>query len=272
MTKTDRPPSEKAPSPAVARAAATLDLVAAEPSRLTLTDLAERLGLAKSSVHALTKTLIQLGLLTRLPDQTFTMGPHVMRWAASFSRRSDLTVEFARIWDENTVQLHGETATLSILDGNDVVYIGARNSARTPWFDFRVGKRLPMAFTATGQAFMSRMRDDEIRHRFRNGLPAPMTPHSPTTLDAVPELVAAARARGYALDEEYVSEGMVCFGAPVLGAANRTVAGIAVSLPAVARSEATDAKVVRCLLQMANTVSERLGAEIENHTDVESGP
>ena len=144
-----------------------------------------------------------------------------MRWAAAFSRRSDIAAEFARIWDEGTVRLQGATITLSVLEDNEVVYIGARNSENTPWFDFRVGMRLPMAFTATGHAFMSRMADAEIRYRFRNGLPGTLTRHSPKTIDAVLDLVARTRTRGYALDAEYVSEGMVCFGALVLGADNR---------------------------------------------------
>lgn len=256
----DRP---KVPSPAVARASRVLDLVAAQPGTLSLADLTERLGLAKSSVHALTTTLTTLGLLVKDAGQTFVIGPHVMRWASAFSRRSDIATEFARIWDEGTARLQGATITLSILEDNDVLYIGARNSSNTPWFNFRVGMRLPMAFTATGHAFMSHMTDAEIRYRLRDGLPAAMTERSPTSVEDILGLVKLTRERGYALDDEYVSDGMVCFGASVLGAANRPVAGVAVSLPASERSPASDDRVVSTLLRMSQTISMRLGAEIE---------
>lgn len=252
--------------PAVTRAAALLDLVSTGPDELSLTDLAERLVLAKSSVHALTRTMVGDGLLQRTTRQTFIVGPRVMRWATSFSERSDVATEFARIWDEGTVRLQGATITLSMREGNDVVYIGARNSENTPWFNFRVGMRLPMAFTATGHAFMSRMSDAEIRYRFRDGLPDPLTRNSPRHLSEVLELVAQTRERGYSLDLEYVSEGMVCFGAPVLGAANKAVAGIAVSLPAAERSAETDQRVVTTLTRTARTISERLGAVLEGQT------
>lgn len=252
--------------PAVARAALLLDLVSAEPDALSLSDLAERLALAKSSVHALTRTLIDERLLLRTSRQTFIVGPRLMRWATAFSERSDVATEFARIWDESTVRLQGATITLSMRDGNDVVYIGARNSENTPWFNFRVGMRLPMAFTATGHAFMSQMSDAEIRYRFRDGLPEPLTRNSPRELDDVLTLVTQTRERGYSLDLEYVSDGMVCFGAVVLGAANQAVAGVAVSLPAAERTSETDQRVVVTLTRIARTISERMGAVIEEQT------
>ncbi|WP_299819959.1 IclR family transcriptional regulator [uncultured Jannaschia sp.] len=258
--------SAKPAVPAVARAAAVLDLIAAEPDTLSLTDLADRLGIAKSSLHALTRTLVDEGLLRRTPRQTYVIGPHVMRWATAFSERSDVAAEFARIWDKGTARLQGATITLSMLEGNDVVYIGARNSEHTPWFGFRVGMRLPMAFTATGHAFMSQMNDSEIRYRFREGLPEALTPSSPRTVEEILDLVRQTRERGYSLDLGYVSDGMVCFGAPVLGASNKAVAGVAVSLPASERSPQADEAVVTTLMRMARTISERLGAVIEDQT------
>ena len=56
---------------------------------------------------------------------------------------------------------------------------------------------------------------------------------------------------------------MVCFGAAVLGPANEAVAGVAVSLPAAERTAETDRRVVATLIRMARTISERMGAVIE---------
>lgn len=257
-------PNERPLVPAIARARTILDLVAAEPDALTLAEIGRRMTLAKSSVHSLCVTLVDLGLLVRNSDQTFALGPHIMRWARSFSRRSDVAAEFARIWDEGTAELQGATITLSVLDGNEVVYIGARNSDHTPWFSFRVGMRLPMAFTATGHAFMSRMSDSEIRHRFRDGLPDPMTPRSPTTLEQVLALVADTRKRGYSIDDQSVSEGMVCYGSPVLNSSNAPIAGVAVSLPAEEVTSETEPNIVAVLQRIASTISLRLGADLDD--------
>ncbi|WP_198666222.1 IclR family transcriptional regulator [Tropicimonas sp. IMCC34043] len=257
-TTTDKPAV-----PALSRGSTILDMVADAPDILTVSELGRRMKLAKSSVHSLCATLCELGLLVRNSDQTFAIGPHVMRWARAFSRRSDVAAEFARIWDENTDKLQGATITLSVPDRNDVVYIGARNSSRTPWFEFQVGSRLPMAFTATGQAFMSRMADAEIRLRFRDGLPEPMTSRSPRTLDQLLKLVAEARARGYSREDQSVCEGMICFGAPVLNASNTAIAGVAVSMPVDDIDPAREAEIVATLKRIATTISQRLGADID---------
>jgi len=169
--------------PALERGVRILDTVGRARSYPSLSDLARELGIAKSSVHTLCNTLVQLGLLIKRPDQTFRLGPHVMRWSNAFQQQSDLAAEFAAIWDQET-QLPGATITLTVLEGNEVVYIAARNSDLShPLFEFRAGMRLPAAFTATGKAFLSTMSDFEVRRLYPDGLPEPRTANSVRTLE-----------------------------------------------------------------------------------------
>ncbi|QDY70676.1 IclR family transcriptional regulator [Qingshengfaniella alkalisoli] len=254
--------AKKSLVPAINRSTLVLDLVAGEQGALTVSEISRRMNLARSSVHAICATLTSLDLLVRNSDQTFAIGPHVMRWSRAFSHRSDVAAEFARIWDEGAIELQGATITLSVLDGNEVVYIGARNSDHTPWFSFRVGMRLPMAFTATGHAFMSCMTDSEIRRRFQDGMPPSMTSRSPQTLDDLLRLVQETRRRGYSVDNQAVSDGMICFGCPVLNSANAPVAGVAVSLPVEEVTTEKETKIVTTLKGIASTISQRLGADL----------
>ena len=134
--------------PALDRSVRILDAISKSKNYLNLSDLARELGIAKSSVHTLCHTLLQSELLIRRPDQTFQLGPHVMRWANAFTQQSDVATEFASIWDQQT-ELPGATITLSVLEGAEVVYIAARNSdVSHSLIDFHAGMRLPAAFTA----------------------------------------------------------------------------------------------------------------------------
>lgn len=255
--------NSKPAAPAIARAVTVMDLVATAPDELTLAEISRRMELAKSSIYSICSTLVENGLLLRNSDQTFAIGPHVMRWATAFSQRSDLASEFSKIWDESTIELRGATITLTVLDGNEVVYIGARNSNKTPWFTYRIGMRLPMAFTSTGHAFLTKSSDAEIRHRYKDGFPEPMTPKSPTNVDELIGLVEEARKLGFTQDREYVSEGKQCYGAPIFGVANQVVAAIAVSIPISEVSLQFEQQILDTLSQLSQTISERLGAEIE---------
>uniref|UniRef100_A0A1I7Y4K9 IclR family transcriptional regulator n=1 Tax=Steinernema glaseri TaxID=37863 RepID=A0A1I7Y4K9_9BILA len=149
---------EKKLVPAVVRAVTVLDELAASPEPLSFTDLVKRLGMPKSSLYGLCTTLLDLHLIRKLENGSFTLGTHVMGWANAFLSQLDLTQEFFAAWDDMRV-LPEETITLSILDGEDVVYIACRNGTRPLGFTFRAGMRLPAVYTATGKAMLSTLPD-----------------------------------------------------------------------------------------------------------------
>lgn len=255
--------------PALDRGVRILDMLARSRSYPGLTDIARELGIAKNSAHTLCNTLMQLGLVIKRPDQTFRLGPHVMRWSNAFQQQSDLAAEFAAIWDQET-QLPGATITLTVLEGNEVVYIAARNSDLShPLFEFRAGMRLPAAFTATGKAFLSAMSDFEVRRLYPGGLPAPRTPNSIRSIEGLLKELQTVRENGYSFDDQQVAEGLICFGAPVLDSRKRTVAGVAVSLLAEWLPDDGGRSAIAEVQRIAQRLSERMGAEIEQVAGVE---
>lgn len=247
--------------PAVSRAVAILDLAAHSDGPLTLADVARSLGIPKSSAHGLCGTLVHLGLLRR-KGSSFVLGGHVMRWANAFAGRSDVVEEFARLWDE-TPALRVETLTLTILDGADVVYIASRHGEDPLGITFRIGMRLPAAFTATGKAMLSTMDPDDVRGLYPRGLPTPMTEHTVRTVEALESELDEVRRRGFSVDDHQVRDGMVCVGAPIFDfSGERAIGGFAISFlesqgdSGPARIERSGADVIR----YARLLSQRLGS------------
>lgn len=248
--------------PAVERAARVLDLVSRARSYPSLSDLSRELNIAKSSVYTLCNTLVHLELLIRRPDQTFQLGPHVMRWSNAFTQQSDVATEFATIWDQET-ELPGATITLSVLEGSEVVYISARNSEVShSLINFRAGMRLPAAFTATGKAFLSYMSDAEVRRLFSHGMPEPRTPYSVKSLDDLLDELHIIRSNGYSCDDQQLAEGIVCYGASVLNSRNRPIAGVAVTVLAERLSEGEKARIISNVQRIATRLSHRMGADL----------
>lgn len=252
------------PTPALERGARILDLVARSRSFPSLSEMSRELGIARSTVHALCQTLVQLDLLIRRGDQTYQLGPHVMRWSNAFIQQSDVATEFTTIWDRET-ELPGATITLSVFEGTEVIYIAARNSAVShSLIEFRAGMRLPAAFTATGKAFLSHMTDFEVRKLFSQGLPEPRTPSSVREIDALIKELHWVRVCGYSCDDQQVAEGIICFGASVLDSRNRPIAGVAVSLPAESLSDAERDRVIADVQRIATQLSHRMGADLSS--------
>ena len=247
--------------PALTKGAALLDVVSKSQKSLTVTQIAATMGIPKSTAHNICATFVELNLLIKRSDQTYRMGPHIMRWANRFTHESDVASEFAAIWDESS-KLPGETITLSVLEGSEVVYLAARNAAQSVGHDFRIGMRLPAAFTATGKCFLSYKTNHDIRRLYEAEFPTPLTNHSVRNIEDLLAEIDIVRAHGYSVDDQQVNEGMLCCGAAVLNAQNQPIAGIAVSLSQETFELIGQETIAISMQEMSTKISFRLGAEL----------
>ncbi|MDF1670737.1 MAG: IclR family transcriptional regulator [Roseovarius sp.] len=247
--------------PALVRGVQVLDTVAKSKKSLKVTEIADLIGVAKSSVHGICMTLTELNLLVKKSDHTYQLGPHIMRWSNRFTHESDVATEFASIWDESS-SLPGATITLSVLEGAEVVYLAARNAELSVGYSFRIGMRLPAAFTATGKAFLSFMSNGEVRRLLNDQIPDPLTENSVQDIETLLDELEVVRQQGYSIDNQQVKMGMVCYGASVLDSLNRPIAGVAVSLSADAISEIGEKVIVDNIKEISKKISFRLGAEL----------
>lgn len=254
--------TDKLPAPAVARATAILDLIARSGSPQSLADLTRALQLPKSSIHGLCATLENLNLLTRLESGQMTLGPHVVMWSNAFLARINITQEFFASWDEMRV-LPEETITLSVRDGQEVVYIACRNGTRPLGYTFKTGMRIPAVYTATGLAMLSTLPDQSVSRLFAGPdmrWPTPFTMKGLRDFESLMAELNAVRHRGYSIDREGVREGMYCFGAPVFDSHNpEAVAGVAVSILANEVDFDLERRAGLAMRKLADRLSERLG-------------
>lgn len=247
-------------SPAVVRAVQVLDAIAASPDPLTLADLTRLTGAPKSSLHGMCDTLVQLQLIKRLPGGAMAMGPHVMTWASAFLGQTQITEEFRALWDQSDA-FHDATVTLSMLEGDEVVYLACQNGDRPLGVTFRIGMRLPAPYTATGKAMLSTMPDADVQRLFADGLPPPLTRASVASAGGLADELQLVRTVGYSIDNGQMREGMTCFGAPVFDAQSSRAAGaIAVSYLTSEIDTATGERIGQQVRALANRLSARLGA------------
>lgn len=252
----------KTTAPAVVRAVRILDVIAASAEPLSLADLARETAFPKSTLHGLCDTLIRLRLVKRHANGAMTLGPYVMGWANAFLSQTNLTEEFRAVWEASQMFAE-ETVTLSMLDGDEVIYLACHNGNRPLGVTFRIGMRLPAPYTATGKAMLSTLPEDEVSSLLRGRWPAPLTKASVAAFDALTHELAEVRENGYSIDNGQMREGMICFGAPVFDASgDRAVAGLAVSFLATEIDVQTGQRIGRGMRELADKLSERLGAPV----------
>ena len=245
--------------PAVTRALALLDRLAEQREAMSLAQLTSELALPKSSVHGLCNTLMSFGYLRRQPDGSFLIGPRVMSLAEAFVSGTDVAQEFNALWAD-AGSAPEETVVLSVLNGTDALYVAVRNSARPLGLAFNVGMRLPAYLSGSGKAMLAHLAPDEVRKVFAAGLTTRLTRKGPRDVEALLKELAQTKKRGYSVDDETVREGVYSFGAPVLDASGRAVAGVAVCINKALLGADRGERHREAVLKVARTLSLRLGA------------
>jgi len=246
--------------PAVARALTLLDRLARGREPMTLARLASELALPKSSVHGLCTTLVSFGYLRRQADGTFLIGPRVMGLAEAFVAGTDVAQEFNALWGSDGL-VPEETVVLSVLSGNEALYVAVRNGARPLGLAFNVGMRLPAYLSGSGKAMLAWLPAVEVRRRFAAGLGTRLTHKGPRDLEALLKELTLARRRGYSVDDEGVREGVYSFGAPVFGASGEAVAAISVCINKAQLGSDRGSRHRELALAVAADLSRRIGGD-----------
>ncbi|ACI94603.1 transcriptional regulator, IclR family [Afipia carboxidovorans OM5] len=242
MTTQTKPPVKKDLAPALTRGLGILTFIARTGRSVTLTEIADELGIAKSSAHGLLATLVNGGFLDRQADSTYRLGLRVVELANARIESSELPAEFYAIWNRYP-QFHQEAAILAVLDGPDVIYIACRNSPLALGITFRPGMKLPACCTATGKALLSTLSNSEVRDFYKRHEFARLTQSSVPNVSKLIRQLEEIRERGFSIDDGETRDHMWSVGAPICGwEGQRSAAAVAISC---LRSEVTPDKIVR---------------------------
>ncbi len=226
-----------------------------------ISDLAKRLGLAKSTVHRLASTLLEEGMLEQNPgDGKYHLGLALFELGTMVRRKMDFTAE-ARPFLRTLMEKTGETVHLAILDHDSILYIITHESKQALRMGSKVGTRAPVHSTAVGKVLLASQPDDEIERIVARGLPQ-STPNTIAEGKAFRRELAAVRAQNYAVDDEESEIGLRAIAAPIRSDSGNVVAAISIAGPVHRMAKKTLLSWVRELVEAADAVSHRLGWQV----------
>jgi DNA-binding IclR family transcriptional regulator len=242
--------SESHPIQSLGRVLDVLSLFDGERSELSLSEIAELLGWPVPTTHRATAMLAERGYLSRDPrTKHFRLGSEVVRLAASMIAGFQLP-DLARPYLQALTEETGETASLAILEGQEVFFLASSAGRFRLRVETTPGLRAPAHCTALGKCLLAQLDPDEAR--FRLG-PEPYrreTSGSACTWAELAPRLATARADGYALSVDEYEEGLLSCAVPV-PTRNGIVAAMNVAGPATRVSPAMLVEVVVPKLQAA---------------------
>jgi IclR family acetate operon transcriptional repressor len=223
------PPRRAAPGQvqSLVRALGVLRTVAAAPDGLILRDVARASGLPVSTAHRLLTTLEGERFVRANPETgAWTVGPEAFAVGQGFVRARDVAA-LARPRLRALASRWGETASLYLEGGAGLVCVAQSESRQMVRAVARVGGSVGWHCTAAGKAWMAAEAAPDL-----TGLDfAPMTPRTLRDAHALARAVDQSRARGWAVDDEELVEGVRCAAAAVLDHEGRPIAAVSVSGP-----------------------------------------
>ena len=136
---------------------------------LGISEIADEIGLSKSTVHRYAITLVSLGYLEQLSSShKYRLGLRVIDLGMSAMNSTGLR-EHARPSLERLRQDTGYTVSMGVLDGTDILYLDRLPSRRREQaridLDLRPGSRLPAYCTSMGQVLLAYLPEDERNQR-----------------------------------------------------------------------------------------------------------
>jgi len=243
----------------VANAARLLREFGRGEPQLGVSELARRLGIAKSSAHRIVHTLAREGLLERVEETgAYRLSVTMQILGASAHATSGLHSAATAALDQLRV-LTGQTVHLSVLDGLEVVYVERRESPVAVRMFGRVGNRGPAHSTGSGKVLLAFLPADELDRRLAGVRLARRTPYTITSQDRLRAELSRVRARGWAENVNEAEMGFASVAAPIRSPAGEVVAALSVAGPVQRIDGDNLRRYARPVTECAAHISRRLG-------------
>ncbi|MEV4598313.1 IclR family transcriptional regulator [Amycolatopsis sp. NPDC049253] len=208
------------------RVAAILGAFRPGDDTVGVSELARRTGLAKTTVHRLTRHLCDAGLLE--PEGTaLRLGLRLFEIGQLAIRRRGL-VEAARPSLADLREATRNTVHLAVLEGTEVVYLDVLRGPDAPDVPSRIGGRFPAHATGVGKAILAFSPEPLVARVIDAGLPR-ISRRTITAPGLLRHQLARIHAEGVAFEREESGVGVVCAASPLLDAAGTAVAAISIT-------------------------------------------
>ncbi len=222
-------------------------------------ELSQRLGMSKTTVHRFLQTLKNLGYVAqegdadryRLTIRLFELGAKALE-NVDLVREAD--TEMRRIG-----QLTREAVHLGAFDEDAIIYIHKIDADYGLRMQSRIGRRNPLYSTAIGKVLLAYMPPEEARDVLSKVEFKKSTQKTLASAEAVLSILPRVRQQGFGEDNEEQEDGLLCIAVPVFDRFGRVIAGLSISFPTMRCGADTKAHYVALLQQAGAAISGRLG-------------
>jgi IclR family pca regulon transcriptional regulator len=255
-------------SQSLERGLAILESFTPESPWQGIADIADPLGMSRSTTHRYVITLAALGLLVQGAGRKYRLSLRVTDLGMSALNSTSLS-EHSRPYLEELLQRTTYTASTSVIDGPEILYVDRACSFRRGQnridLNLRPGSRLPAYCTSMGKVLLANLPESEQRELIGAMTLTRRGPNSITSKKALRTELEKVSEDGIAVNEQELVQGLISIAAPLRTESREVVAAInlAAHTSMISLEEMVD-RLSPHLLATADNISARLGYRRDN--------
>lgn len=231
------------------RGLGVVEILAAHPDGMTLTEMADAAGLTRAGARRFLLTLVATGYAEQT-GRRFSLSPKLISVARAWLAGSSLWTSAEPFMREVAAALN-ESCSAAVLSGSDVVYVARIPGRHILSVGLHVGTRLPAYCTSMGRVLLAGLPREERDALLASAAIRAMTPKTITDRSLLAKAVEQAGESGYAIVDEELELGLRSIAVPVHDRLGAVVAAINVSTQSARMSVAEMRRDILPLLRRA---------------------
>jgi IclR family pca regulon transcriptional regulator len=206
------------------RGLAVIRCFSSEHPSLTLSEVAERTGLTRAAARRFLLTLQELGYVGSSGRQ-FSLRPRVL--ALGYAYLSSFSVaQIAQPHLEDLAEELHESCSVSVLDGDDLVYVARASANRIMTIALTVGTRLPPYPTSMGRVLLAHLSAGELEDYLGRTELRKLTERTVVDPAELRTILATVRGQGWAAVDQELEAGVRSISVPIQDSSGKVVAAI----------------------------------------------
>jgi len=199
----------------------------ADHPELTLSDVARSTGLTRAAARRFLLTLVDLGYM-RTDGRLFGLRPRILELGYAYLSSLSLPEVAQPHLEELVAEVH-ESCSVSLLDGNDIVYVARVPTKRIMTVAISVGTRFPAYATSMGRVLLAHQSADWLDQYLASVELRALTPRTITDRAKLRSTLNRIRSQGYAVVDQELEEGLRSLAVPIQDATGVVIAAMNVS-------------------------------------------
>jgi len=239
----------------------------ADHGELGVSAVADQLETNRAGCHRFLLSLRDLGYVEKTEEGRYRLTFKVLELGMKKLERFEIR-HTAHPMMQELSRAYGETVNLGFWDGHAIVHLDKINSTEILRMDSGLGSLAPAYCTGLGKAILAFLPKEEVDAYLETIQFEQLTPNTINSNDALKEALMVIRRKGVAIDNEELSIGLRCVGAPVFDYTGRASFALSISGPTHRMSDERIDAMSETLQAVCRRLSQKIGGSVKQRNGV----